>query len=199
MKSYKLLLAALAFGSALMTTGCRDDFSEINQDPSAVTTGNVSFLFAEAVNRFDPQAYLEYFYNAPMKYSWSGMGISTGGASEGILTLSIDGDQSRQYLNVLRVLRAMDKEMESLDEDMRAQNQGYVAAAHVLSIYLGIYATDMYGSIPYVEACQAAYGGTLTPNFDSVESLYDLWLNELNTAIASFTSGEVVMLSLIHI
>ena len=168
MKSYKLLLAALAFGSALMTTGCRDDFSEINQDPSAVTTGNVSFLFAEAVNRFDPQAYLEYFYNAPMKYSWSGMGISTGGASEGILTLSIDGDQSRQYLNVLRVLRAMDKEMESLDEDMRAQNQGYVAAAHVLSIYLGIYATDMYGSIPYVEACQAAYGGTLTPNFDSV-------------------------------
>ena len=56
MKSYKLLLAALAFGSALMTTGCRDDFSEINQDPSAVTTGNVSFLFAEAVNRFDPQA-----------------------------------------------------------------------------------------------------------------------------------------------
>ena len=42
MKSYKLLLAALAFGSALMTTGCRDDFSEINQDPSAVTTGNVS-------------------------------------------------------------------------------------------------------------------------------------------------------------
>ena len=31
MKSYKLLLAALAFGSALMTTGCRDDFSEINQ------------------------------------------------------------------------------------------------------------------------------------------------------------------------
>lgn len=195
MKSYKLLLAALAFGSALMTTGCRDDFSEINQDPSAVTTGNVSFLFAEAVNRFDPQAYLEYFYNAPMKYSWSGMGISTSGASEGILTLSIDGDQSRQYLNVLRVLRAMDKEMESLDEDMRAQNQGYVAAAHVLSIYLGIYATDMYGSIPYVEACQAAYGGTLTPNFDSVESLYDLWLNELNTAIASFTSGEVVMKS----
>lgn len=51
MKSYKLLLAALAFGSALMTTGCRDDFSEINQDPSAVTTGNVSFLFAEAVNQ----------------------------------------------------------------------------------------------------------------------------------------------------
>ena len=42
MKSHKLLLAALALGSALMTTGCRDDFSEMNQDPSAVTTGNIS-------------------------------------------------------------------------------------------------------------------------------------------------------------
>ena len=195
MKSHKLLLAALAFGSALMTTGCRDDFSETNQDPSAVTTGNISFLFAEAVNRFDPQAYLEYFYNAPMKYSWSGMGISTGGASEGILTLTADGDQSRQYINVLRVLRAMDHEMGLLDETTRAANEGYVAAAHVLSIYLGIYATDMYGSIPYVEACQAAYGGTLTPAYDSVESLYDLWLKDLDSSISSFTASGVVMKS----
>ena len=50
MKSYKLLLAALAFGSALMTTGCRDDFSEINQDPSAVTTGNVSCLLKPLID-----------------------------------------------------------------------------------------------------------------------------------------------------
>ena len=110
MKSHKLLLAALALGSALMTTGCRDDFSEMNQDPSAVTTGNISFLFAEAVNRFDPQPYLEYYYNAPMKYAWAGMGLSTSGASESILTLTIDGDQARQYINVLRVLRAMEAE-----------------------------------------------------------------------------------------
>ena len=56
MKSYKLLLAALGFGSPLMSTGCRDDFSEINQYPSAGLTGKVSCLFAEAVNRFDPQS-----------------------------------------------------------------------------------------------------------------------------------------------
>lgn len=195
MKSYKLLLAAFAFGSALITTGCRDEFSDTNQDPSAITTGNISFLFAEAVNRFDPQAYLEYYYNAPMKYSWSGMGISTGGATEGILTLTADGDQSRQYLNVLRVLRAMEKEMELLDDNSRAQNKGYIAAANVLSIYLGIYATDMYGAIPYVEACKAAYGGTLTPAYDSVESLYDLWVNELNSAITVLSSDDVVMKS----
>lgn len=195
MKLHKTLLAAIAFGSCLMTTGCRDDFSEMNQDPSSIITGEISYLFAEAVNVFDPQAYLEYYYNAPMKYAWSGLGISTSGASENILTLTIDGDQSRQYINVLRVLRAMEKEMEALSEANRIANEGYVSAARVLSIYLGIYATDMYGSIPYVEACNAAYGGTLTPAYDDVESLYDLWLTNLDEAIEAFTSGDVVMSS----
>lgn len=195
MKSHKLLLAALAFGSALMTTGCRDDFSETNQDPSSVITGDISYLFTEAVNRFDPQAYLEYFYNAPMKYAWAGMGISTSGASESILTLTIDGDQSRQYINVLRVLRAMEHEKESLNEESQAANQAYLAAARVLSIYLGIYATDMYGSIPYVEACKVVYGGSLTPAYDTVESLYDMWLEELDEAVATFNSNSIVMSS----
>ena len=181
MKSHKLLLAALAFGSALMTTGCRDDFSEMNQDPSAVTTGNISFLFAEAVNRFDPQPYLEYYYNAPMKYAWAGMGLSTSGASESILTLTIDGDQARQYISVLRVLRAMEAEYEKLSDEDKALNDVYMSAANIMSIYMGIFATDMYGAIPYVEACNAAYGGSLTPGFDSVESLYNLWLEQLNS------------------
>ena len=191
MKSTKYLLAALAFGSALMTTGCRDDFSETNQDPSAVLKGDVSYLFAEVVNQFDPQPYLEYFYNAPMKYAWAGMGVSTGGASDGILTLTADGDQARQYLNVLRVFRAMEVEIQKQEEATQARYQGYMAAARVLSIYLGIYATDMYGSIPYVEACKAAYGGTLTPAYDTVESLYDMWLTELNNAITTFTSDGI--------
>ena len=193
MKSYKLLLAAIALGTGLTTTGCRDDFSDMNTDPSAVVQGEVSYLFAEAVNVFDPQPYLEYYYNAPMKYQWAGFGLSTGGASESILTLTIDGDQARQYINVLRVLRAMEHEMELRDEEYRTANAGYVAAAKLLSIYEGIFATDMYGSIPYTEACMAAYGGTLTPAYDTVESLYDLWITELDDAIATFSSPDVVM------
>jgi len=198
MKSYKfrtLLLSSLALSTVALTTGCRDDYAELNQDPSAVTTGNMSYLFAEAVNKFDPQPYLEYYYNAPMKYQWCGMGISTGGASDGIITLTADGDQARQYINVLRVLRSMEHEMTLLDETDQALNAGYVAAARVLSIYEGIFATDLYGSIPYTEAANAAYGGTLTPAFDTVESLYDLWCDELDEAVATFTAGTARMSS----
>ena len=196
MKSYKSLLAALAFTSFITTTtGCREDFSEINQDPSAVVTARISYLFADVINKFEPQGYLEYYYNAPMKYAWAGMGLSTSGASDNILTLTIDGEQSRQYINVLRVIRAMEHEMEMLDEAGRTTNAAYLAAANVMSIYLGIFATDMYGSIPYVEACSAAYGGTLIPAYDDVESLYDLWLNELDASITTLTSASAIMQS----
>lgn len=196
MKSYKSFFAALAFISVITTTiGCRDDFSEINQDPSSVVKAQISYLFADVINNFEPQGYLEYFYNAPMKYAWAGMGLSTSGASENILTLTIDGDQSRQYIKVLRVVRAMEHEMEILDEAERTANAAYLAAANVMSIYLGIFATDMYGSIPYVEACSAAYGGTLIPAYDDVESLYDLWLNELDASIATLTSASAIMQS----
>ena len=196
MKSYKSLLAALDFTSVITTTiGCREDFSEINQDPSAVVTARISYLFADVINKFEPQGYLEYYYNAPMKYAWAGMGLSTSGASDNILTLTIDGEQSRQYINVLRVIRAMEHEMEMLDEAGRTTNAAYLAAANVMSIYLGIFATDMYGSIPYVEACSAAYGGTLIPAYDDVESLYDLWLNELDASITTLTSASAIMQS----
>lgn len=192
MKSYKLFLATIALGTALVNTGCRDDFSEMNTDPSSVAVGEVSYLFAEAVNQFEPQPYLEYFYNAPMKYSWAGWGLPTSGASSGILVLDLDGDQKSQYINVLRVVRAMEHEMESQNEVTRAGNQGYLAAAKVLSIYLGIHATDMYGSIPYTEACSYLYGGPLTPAYDKVEDLYNLWLEELDEAVNTFGNEDIV-------
>lgn len=188
MKSYKLFLATIALGTALVNTGCRDDFSEMNTNPSSVSEGEVSYLFAEAVNQFEPQPYLEYFYNASMKYEWAGVGLSTSGASESILVPTIEGDQKGQYVNVLRVIRAMEHEMEAQDETTRTKNQGYLAAAKVLSIYLGIFATDMYGSIPYTEACNYLYGGPLTPKYDRVEDLYNLWLEELDDAVSIFTN-----------
>lgn len=192
MKAYKFLMATMAAG-ALLTTGCREDFAELNQSPSAVTVGNISFLFAEAVNQFEPQGYLEYYYNAPMKYQWCGMGISTSGASEGMTTLTPDGDQNGNYLNVLRVVKNMEHVAEGQTPEEQAANEPYIAAANVLSIYLGIFATDMYGSIPYTEACQAAYGGTITPSYDRVEDLYTLWLTQLDDCVAKLSKSGAMM------
>ena len=194
MKSTKILLAALALGTTCLTS-CRDEWAIDNQDPSAVTTANFSYMFADAVNKFNPMGYLEYYYNAPMKYSWSGLGISTGGAGEGILTLTATGDQGGQSIATLNYVRAMENAMLNMTEEEQKANAPYLAATRILTIYLGIFDTDMYGSIPYTEASMAAFGGTLTPKYDTVESLYSLWLNELDDAIATLTADGAVMTS----
>lgn len=194
MKSTKILLAALALGTTCLT-GCQDDWSEMNQDPSAVTTANFSYLFADAVNKFEPQGYLEYYYNAPMKYDWSGLGISTGGAGEGILTLTATGDQGGKSIDVLRYVREMENAMESMSDEEKKVNAPYLEAARILTIYCGIFDTDMYGSIPYTEACLAKFGGPLTPKYDRVEDLYNLWLSELDGAISVFTAKDATMTS----
>ena len=194
MKSTKILLAALALGS-MGLTGCQDDWAELNQDPAAVTTANPGFLFAEAVYQFDPQPYLEYYYNAPMLYSWSGMGISTGGAGEGILTLTAHGDKGYQYLKTLKYVREIAWAMESMDDAGKAVAAPYLAAAKVLTVYLGLFDTDLNGSLPYTEACTAKFGGPLTPKYDTQETLFSTWLTELDEAIAAFTTNGATMSS----
>ncbi len=199
MKSHKLLLSALALG-ALAMTGCRDDYSDINQNPADIVKPSASYLFANAVNQFDPQAYLEYYYNAPMVYAWSGMGIPSGGASETILTLTATGDQGGQYMKTLRVLRDMEAYMSKLGDDEAGKAEfkvwsPYFQATNVLSIYLGIFDTDMYGDIPWNEAGRLAYGGKLTPEYDSLADLYNQWLIELDEAVAVFSDKSNYMAS----
>jgi hypothetical protein len=194
MKSTKILLAALALGSMGLTS-CQDDWAELNQDPAAVTSANPAFLFAEAVYQFDPQPYLEYYYNAPMLYSWSGMGISTGGASESILTLTAHGDKGYQYLKTLKYVREIEYAMEGMEDADKDVAAPYLAAARVLTVYLGLFDTDLNGSLPYTEACRAKFGGPLTPAYDTQETLFNTWLGELDAAIATFTSGKATMSS----
>lgn len=190
-KIFSIVFAGLA---ALSFVGCSDDFSELNQKPDAIVTGNVSYLFAEAVNNFKPDWYLEYYYNAPMKYQWAGWGQSTSGAGEGLLTLTATGDQGYMYLSTLKYVRNIEHILDGMSKEEATTNKPYLAAARVLTIYTAIFDTDMYGSIPYDEACTAAYeGGTLTPKYDRVEDLYNEWLATLDECIADFTADGANM------
>ena len=55
MNKYSNILMGFGLGVALVcTTGCRDDFADINSSPSQVTVGDPSYLFAMAVMDFDP-------------------------------------------------------------------------------------------------------------------------------------------------
>ena len=135
MKSYKSLLFATALGAAVFS-GCTDDFAEMNQDPTAVTSPNVGYLFANGVNQFEPMGYTYWFYNAPMMYSWNQMAVPTGGMTTGILTTTATGDQGTQYINTLRYLRDIENQLEQLPAEEAESFASYKAAVEVLTIYL---------------------------------------------------------------
>ena len=193
MKFNKSILAAAALSVGLFS--CADEFQELNQDKAAVTTPNISYLFAQSVNKFEPSGYLLWYYNAPMTYSWSQMGVPTGGMPTGILTTTNVGDQGSKFIDVLTYVREIEHQISLLPEEDQALNAAYQHAAQVLTIYLGIFDSDMFGNLTYNEACRAKFGGTLTPAYDSMESLYAQWLQELNAAIAVFTGNQAKMVA----
>lgn len=194
MKLNKSLIVPALLG-AMVLTGCsKDDFRDLNQNPTAVVTPNPGYLFAQCVNEFEPQGYLLYYYNAAMTYSWTQWGVPTSGMNNAITSTTNNGDQGGKSISTLRFVRDIENYRNSLGEEGE-KYAAYQAACQVLTIYLGIFDSDMFGDIPYTEACKAAYGGTLTPAYDSMESLYTLWLQELDQCVADFQKGGQIFAS----
>ena len=188
MKSLKYTLAALALGATVVsTTSCREDFTDINKNPNQIVTADASMLFTKGIIDFEPSGYLMWYYNAPMMQLWAQLGTPTGGYTPNFAKTTAYGDQGSQYIKVLKYVREMNAVIENAGED-GAKYKGYAAALDVLTAYLGILDTDLIGSVPFTEACMANYGGTLTPAYDSQESLYQLWEQQLNAAISVFSN-----------
>ena len=193
MKKNIFIIAVVAL-SSLLLTGCTKEFAELNKSKTAVSTPNASQLFYESVVKFEPQGYLEWYYNAPMMYRWAQWGVPTGGFSAGFTSTSETGDKGSKSIDVLRYANEIKHYIDGLEsEDDKATNLPYYYASKVLAIYLGIFDTDVYGSRPYTEAASYLYGGTLTPKYDTQEELFSTWLAELDEAITCFTASGAAL------
>lgn len=188
MKLYKSIFAATLAGVTLLSTSCRDDFSELNQDPSTVVKGNPGYLFAQGVLDFEPSDYTYWFYNASEIYQWVQTGVSTGGVSSTIA----DGASSQGFksINVLKYKNELTYVRSTMSSEESAQYEQYSAGLDILSVYMGIFDSDFIGNIPYTESANAAHGGTLTPKYDAIEEMYTLWLTTLDNAIKTFTTAD---------
>lgn len=189
MKFNKILLAAaMTSVLAFSTTSCSDDYQKLNQDPANVSKVDPKGLMAQAVLKFQPNDYLLWWYNVNYFTRWSQMGCPTGSYTDEFTAMAESGGQGEQYVATLRYrneIRAYIEE--SGAEEMR----GYEAVCTVLSVYLGIFDSDMYGALPYTEACRYKYDGILTPKYDMVKDLYATWLSELDEAISIFQRSDI--------
>ncbi len=163
-----------------MTTSCRDDYQDLNSDPSNVTTTMPDGILAAAINKFQPTNYLLWFYNTPYFTRWDQMGTPGGGFTNDFTGMNACGDQGTQYLKTLRLRNRLQSYIKQKGSEA---DNGYLAATGIMTIYLGIFDTDVYGSIPYSEAAHYDDLGILTPKYDTVEELYDTWITELDSYI----------------
>ena len=72
-------------------------------------------------------------------------------------------------------------------EQAAYQYEGAIAAIYMA--YYTFYVSDINGSIPYSQAFQARYGGTLTPTYDPQQTLFDTLDLQIKTAIGVLESS----------
>lgn len=170
-------------------TGCsRDDFADINTDPSTVGKGNVPYLFTQAIMNFEPSDYLLWFYDG--KYTSNFVqAFIPGSYGDKFNIMGELGGVGSQFVSVLNIKRDVDNIVSQMNTTEAAKYQNIQAMLSPLSIYLGIFDSDMFGSMPYSEACLNRYGGTLTPKYDTMDQLYDEWLTELDNDIKILSSN----------
>ena len=190
MKANKLFIA-LSLLAVVGLTSCRDQFAVLNQDPTAVTTEDPSFLATQAQTLFETNDYTFWFYNQKAYMLWSQMG-TTGVFSEGSYGMETGVNRQTGYITMLTYRNAINKYIDAYNHP---EAKAYAAMCGVLAIYGAIYAIDINGDIQYTEAAQYRDGGTLTPKYDTVEELYDLFVTELDGYIKVFQDDSQVVVA----
>ena len=177
-----------AFVGTTLLTGCADQFADTNKKPSVVNDPDIRFLFTKALSEFEASKYQHWFYNNNKYYlPWAQATVTNGG---NLKSLNLMGEVESQAAQVIKV-KVITEEIEDIlankyDENKSATYENIRVLGNVLNVYLGIFGTDMYGSMPYTEAAKALVTNPpiLTPKYDSQEELFTTWLNQLDETIS---------------
>jgi hypothetical protein len=92
------------------------------------------------------------------------------------------------YSNVGPALADAIKIIDALPEATKSTKVHMKAISQILMSYYAFYTSDINGSIPYSEAFQARYGGTLTPKYDNQQAVFSGIDNQLKAAVATLKS-----------
>lgn len=191
---YKSLITATLIGTTLLSSGCKEDFADINTNPSTINAGNIPYLFSQAIHDFQPADYTFWFYNGKYFAQFTQAFVPTAGNTEIYNRIGQMGGQGGQNHGLLKIAREMDKILKDIGPDEAAKYQYLRAMMNPLIVYLGIFDTDATGDMPFSEACMAPYTTPmlLTPKYDTMQELYTNWLEMLDNSIKVLTTTPAV-------
>jgi len=186
----KLFICSILLAS-LFATGCKDDFADINTDPSQIQP-DVRYLFTEALIKMDQGDYVMWFYNNSKFYlPWTQTTASTSGNTDALNTTG--GTVFRQESQLIKVksqVEALKAKVATLSGKEEASYTYIEAICNPMMIYVGLMGTDSYGSMAYTEAGKALFTDPpiITPKYENQQELYNIWLDELDYTISTLTN-----------
>lgn len=188
----RLIIVLLAFGIVALSCD-RDNFAGMNQDPSTISEPDLVYLFTNALKNMEQHHYTQWFYdNSQYFLPWAqvtagqgGAGIPQGNDSQ-LNLFQASGNRDAKWYSLMSPLfeirHYIDEELSGREQ---ASYQKLKAVTYPIQIYYGIRVTDVYGARPYSKAMQARYTNPpeLTPEWDTQQKLFDIWIKELNSAL----------------
>lgn len=185
MLQYKSIIV---MGLAILCLGgCKKDFAELNLSQDNLNYATPTELLVQSELEFDADPYMLWFANSPGFFYTTQMAVPTTGINYDVLTTG-SNRQKFEYLKLLRILNDLKNNMSKYDDGERQKYTNIESAMETLTIFLAIMATDDCGDIPYTEAAQGRYKEIMTPKYDSVQELYDLWNECLKADTKAFSN-----------
>ncbi len=193
MKLYKLIIPVLAF-SILQSSCKKETFVKANIDPNVLYGVDPAdqFQAAAAGSQDDFEYYYDVYRN---EMPW--MQYLTGSSGNGNNFTGIGSNFNYRYSKVFygRVgpyLSDIPVLVSKMSADAQAARVYEINIALIFKAFYAFYVSDINGSIPYTQAFQARYGGTLTPVYDRQEQLFDTLDLQIKSAVATLKTPQTV-------
>ncbi|MDZ7878979.1 MAG: SusD/RagB family nutrient-binding outer membrane lipoprotein [Saprospiraceae bacterium] len=179
---YIAFLSAICLG--LLVSSCQD-YLDINTDPTRVNESQVT-LAAMLPTVIEGTSQTQYNFAFTLSQVTQNMCSVTGGGADRHIEIRLPGAWSTTYLTAMSNATLM-------IEKANAQNSPhYAAAGKILLAYNLNMATTAWESVPYSEAFSIK---TLTPNYDSQESIFQKIGTLLDEAILDLDKTSVKKMS----
>lgn len=185
----------LVIVAALAVAGCKKSkFVEINTDPQTLYDVPPENQFLNAtisVHNGDFEWFYDFYRRIMpwMQYSTA----NTGNAKTFIEDAgNFNQRYGNYYQNVGNRLSDIPRLINKLPEEEQARMVYMKAIPNVLFAFYTFYVTDINGSIPFSEAFQGRYGGTLTPKYDTQQEIFSALDALLKSTITTLKTPQPV-------
>ena len=192
MKFLKHSTIPLAIVGVLLVSCNKQDFVDVNTNPDALSAVPPQNQFLNATVSIHSQDF-EAFYDLYRRIMpW--MQYTTGvNGNQGNFTQTFDNFANRygrQYNGISDRLYDLEKLVEGLPAEEQPRYVYMIRIARILKAYYTFYVSDIYGAIPYSEAFQGRYGGTLTPKYDTQQELFTRLDGEIKEAVSTLKTSQ---------